>query len=272
MTESFGQLVIQGILLIRFDWLVKKDDFNSFGLNFQVFVVASMCVAFFTMVKAVLAYHNRNRESLRPMFSFSNLSTVTMFIFILVAKVIVYIVGFQNTPGLFFVPVVVKILASWILLNTFEPEFRSLLAHERMTYVLVSFLAPISIPCKDKKKMGKTYGISLFLFLVEGSSIILYAVLIKRYYHFHLFRKFYDEFPKLLQLDQFSFETLAILLLLVCFIAFLIASMLSFLATKSFHPTNSLFKSKNPENTEERDIREGERNEAFALELFPSEN
>ena len=137
MTESFGQLVIQGILLIRFDWLVKKDDFNSFGLNFQVFVIASMCVAFFTMLKAVLAYHNRNRESLRPVFSLSNLSTVAMFLFILVAKVIVYIVGFQNTPGLFFVPVVVKILASWILLNTFEPEFRSLLAHERLTCLCI---------------------------------------------------------------------------------------------------------------------------------------
>ena len=250
--------------------MVKKDDFNSFGLNFQVFVIASMCVAFFTMLKAVLAYHNRNRESLRPVFSLSNLSTVTMFLFILVAKVIVYIVGFQNTPGLFFVPIVVKVLASWILLNTFEPEFRSLLAHERVTYVLVSFLVPLSIPCKDKKKMGKTYGISLFLFLVEGSSIILYAVLIKKYYHFQLFRKFYDEFPKLLQLSQFSFETLAVLLFLTCLVAFLLATMLSFLASKCFHPINTLFKPQNPENTEELD-REGEANEAFALELFPSE-
>ena len=251
--------------------MVKKDDFNSFGLNFQVFVIASMCVAFFTMLKAVLAYHNRNRESLRPMCSLSNLSTVAMFLFILVAKVIVYIVGFQNTPGLFFVPIVVKILASWILLNTFEPEFRALLAPERMTYLLVSFLVPLSIPCRDKKKMGRTYGISLFLFLVEGSSIVLYAVLIKRYYHFHLFRKFYDEFPKLLQLGQFSFETLAILLFLTCLIAFLIATMLSYLASKCFHPINSLFKPKKTENVEELE-REGESNEAFALELFPSES
>jgi len=234
-----------------------------------VFVVASMCVAFFTMLKAVLAFHNRNRESLRPMCSLENLSTVAMFLFILVAKVIVYIVGFQNTPGLFFVPVVVKILASCILLNLFEPEFRSLLTHEKLTYVLVSFLVPLSIPCKDKKKMGKTYGISLFLFLVESSSIILYAVLIKKFYHFQLFRKFYQEFPKLLQLGQFSFETLAVLLFFTCLVAFLIATMLSYLASKRFHPINSLFKPKNPENTENLD-RVGEANEAFALEHFAS--
>ena len=61
-----------------------------------------------SMVKAVLAYHKRNREILRPMFSLSSLFTVTMFVLVLFAKVIIYIVGFQNTPGLFFVPVVAK--------------------------------------------------------------------------------------------------------------------------------------------------------------------
>ena len=93
---------------MRFDWLVKKDDFNSFGVKFHIFVVAAMCVSFFSMVKAVLAYHNRTRESLRMMFSFSSFFTTLMFVIILLAKIIVYMFGFQNNPGLFFVPVIVK--------------------------------------------------------------------------------------------------------------------------------------------------------------------
>ena len=76
---------------MRFDWLVKKDDFNSFGLKFHIFVVAAMCVSFFSMVKAVLAYHNRTRESLRMMFSLSSFLTVLMFLIILSAKIIVYL-------------------------------------------------------------------------------------------------------------------------------------------------------------------------------------
>ena len=205
VTESFGQLVIQGILLIRFDWLGKKDDYDSFGINFQVFVAISMTISFCTMLKAVLSYHNRTREALRPMFSMNNLFTILMFAVILVSKTIVYIFGFQNSPGLFFVPVIVKIGISWILLSKFEPNFSSLLAHERLTYLLVSFLVPISIPCKDKKKMAKTYGISLSLFYVECTSIIFFAVMIKQHYHFTLFSKFYREFPKLLSLGRFQF-------------------------------------------------------------------
>ena len=113
-------------MLIRFDFLVEKDDFDSFGVKFQYFVIGSMCISFFTMVKAVLAYHNRTRESLRTMFSISSLFTALMFVIILLAKIIVYMYGFQNSPGLFFVPVVVKIALTWILMSKFEPNFSSM--------------------------------------------------------------------------------------------------------------------------------------------------
>merc|ERR1712016_481377 len=101
------------------------------------------------MVKAVLAYHNRTRESLRMMFSLSSFCTALMFVIILLAKIIVYMFGFQNTPGLFFVPVIVKIALTWILMSIFEPNFCSLMAHDKLVYLLVSFLVPISIPAKE---------------------------------------------------------------------------------------------------------------------------
>ena len=193
---------------MRFDWLVKKDDFDSFGINFQMFVVASMSISFFTMVKAILAYHNRTRESLRMIFSLSSLCTVLMLVVILLVKIGVYIFGFQNTPGLFFVPVIVKISLTWVLMSIFDSNFSLMAAHDKITYLLVSFLVPISIPTKNKKKskMCRNYLISLFLFYLECSLIVFYAVMIKQHYHFKLFRDFYKEFPKLLRLSQFRFE------------------------------------------------------------------
>ena len=194
---------------MRFDWLVKKDDFDSFGINFQMFVVASMSISFFTMVKAVLAYHNRTRESLRMIFSFSSICTVLMLVVILLVKIGVYTFGFQNTPGLFFVPVIVKISIMWALMSIFDQNFSLMAAHDKITYLLVSFLVPISIPSKDKKKskMGRNYGISLFLFYAECSLNVFYAVIIKEHHHFKLLRDFYKEFLKLLRLSHFHFET-----------------------------------------------------------------
>ena len=217
---------------MRFDWLVKKDDFDSFGINFQMFVVASMSISFFTMVKAVLAYHNRTRESLRMIFSFSSICTVLMLVVILLVKIGVYTFGFQNAPGLFFVPVIVKISIMWALMSIFDQNFSLMAAHDKITYLLVSFLVPISIPSKDKKKskMGRNYGISLFLFYAECSLIVLYAVIIKKHYHFKLFRDFYKEFPKLLRLSHFHFETvvhmvISILLLIITKVILVILTM-----------------------------------------------
>ena len=228
---------------MRFDWLVKKDDFNSFGVKFQYFVVASMCISFFTMVKAVLAYHNRTREHIRMMFSLNSLLTVLMFVIVLIAKIIVYMFGFQNSPGLFFVPVVVKIALTWLLMSNFEPNFRSLMTHDKLVYLLVSFLVPISIPAKGRKKrMAPNYGISMFLFYAECTSIVLYAVLIKKYYHFELFRKFYANLPKLLQLSKFDFEEVSFFLFLLCLAATLVAGILRCLATTYLHPSKSMFR------------------------------
>ena len=266
VTECFGQLVIQGILLMRFEWLVRKDDFNSFGVTFQIFVTASMSISFFTMTKAVMAYHNRSREVLRPTFSLGGIFTVLMFTLMIVTKVGVYIFGFQNSPGLFFVPVIVKIGISWILLIVFEPKFSALLAHERLTYLLVSFLVPISIPCKDSKKgMAKNYGISLSLFYAECTSIIFFAVMIKKHYHFALFSKFYSEFPKLLSLGHFHFETIAFFFFLICLGLTLVATISICLSTKYFHPVNRLFKPKSGNSPPQ--IHQGcANNEAFELE------
>ena len=80
VTESFGQLVVQSILLFRFSWLVQKDDFSNFGISFLMYVSFSMSVSFVTMVLSIIKYHNRNRESLRPMFSMGTILLTMMWI------------------------------------------------------------------------------------------------------------------------------------------------------------------------------------------------
>ena len=240
---------------MRFDWLVKKDDYNSFGVQFHVFVVTSMCISFFSMVKALLSYHNRTRESVRMTFSLNNLFTILMFVVILLVKIIVYMYGFQNSPGLFFVPVFVKIALTWLLLSFFEPNFSALMSHDKLVYLLVSYLVPISIPVKERKrKMAPNYGISLFLFYAECGSIILYAVMVKKFYHFKLFRKFYSGLPQLLNLPKFDFEEISFFLFLLCLAATILAGLFRCLATGRFHPSKTLFARKRSSRESEREV------------------
>ena len=179
---------------------------------------------------------------------------------ILLLKIVAYMYGFQNHPGLFFVPVIVKIALTWLIMGIFEPNFISLLPHDKLVYLLVSFLVPISVPVKERKrKMGPNYGISLFLFYAECGSIVLYAVLMKKYYHFDLFRKFYAGLPKKLYLAQFDFEEISFFLFLLCLATTLVASILRCLATGRFHPSKTLFARKSSsQQTSEISAREND--------------
>merc|ERR1712107_37493 len=135
-------------------------------------------------------------------------------------------------------------------------------AHDKITYLLVSFLVPMSIPTTEKKKskMGRNYGISLFLFYAECSLIILYAVMIKKHYHFKLFQDFYRDFPNLLRLSRYNFETVAFFLFLICLAATLVAGLLRCLANRCFHPTSSLFTPKQVSESLSEDIQRGNLN------------
>ena len=84
--ENFGELIIQAILLFRFQWLVNKDDFSTLGFSFQVYVTSVMGLSFFTMLSALMRYNNRGRKSMRKMFSLQTASTLLLWITLLVIK------------------------------------------------------------------------------------------------------------------------------------------------------------------------------------------
>ena len=138
-----------------------------------------------------------------------------MFVLILVTKVGIYVVGFQNTPALFVVPVITKIFINWLILNFVEETFRTLAKHDKVVYILVSFLVPMPIPTKMPKRMTRFYGISLFLFYVECGTIIYFAFLIKNYYPFAAFCNFYKTFPEKINLSDFKFETIMFMMFLI---------------------------------------------------------
>ena len=84
--ENFGELIVQAILLFRFQWLVNKDDFSTLGFSFQVYVTSVMGLSFFTMLTALTKYHNRGRKSMRKMFSLQTACTLLLWIVMLGIK------------------------------------------------------------------------------------------------------------------------------------------------------------------------------------------
>ena len=121
-------MVIQIILILRFHWLVSKPDFNSFGFSFGVtfetYMLVTMGISFFLgIIPALFTYHKRNRENLRPSFSISSAFIVSMWNLIFFTKILVYVIGFHNTPIFFWVPVFINMCISFCLFAKFEPQF-----------------------------------------------------------------------------------------------------------------------------------------------------
>ena len=209
--------------------------------------MVSMILAFASMLMAIRKYHNRTREHLRPMSSFNSLLMLLMWTVILVTRISVYILSFLNTPGFFFVPMLVKILASVCLLYKYVPTFRKMEHHQRLVYLLISFLVPISIPSKDTKKMQGAYTISLILFFLECFPILCFPFALKRFYHFSEFCQVYSDFPQVIHTESIfsflnSFKNLWFALLVAVPFISIVSGVGILLSTKVFHPKNSLFK------------------------------
>ena len=249
--ENFGELIVQAVLLFRFQWLVNKEDFSTLGFSFQVYVTSVMGLSFFTMLSALMKYNNRGRKSMRKMFSLQTASTLLLWITLLAMKVTIYVIGFMNSPGLFWVPMFLKICLLWLVLSCtcsctcsrcckpFE-AFRSLLPHDKFVYLLVSCLVPVSIPSQETKSTKRLYMVSVILFFFECFLVLVYALLIKHFYHFHKFRQFYEEvLPGMLGCD--TFELLIVICTAALLLATLVSALLLCLVSKCCHAKSNLF-------------------------------
>ena len=239
MCEAFGELVIQSILLFRFQWLVTKDDFASFGFSFQIYVASVMSISFFTMVCTILKYHNRNRRNLRKTFSLYTVALVIVWIILLVLKVAVYVFGFMNNPGLFWVPMFVKMCLIWLLFCKCN-FFTSLPAHDKFVFAMASSLVPVSVPSKETKRTKALYAVSFVLFLAECLSVLLFAYLIRHFYHFEAYRDFYGNvLPEKLNIE--SFDVLFLYMIVAVLAVISVAILLLVISNYCCHPKSTLF-------------------------------
>ena len=242
--ENFGELIVQMILLFRFQWLVTKENSPSIGLTFQMYILSVMALSCFSMITALLKYHNRGRKSLRKMFSLPTASLVFLWILVLMIKVIVYVVGFINSPGLFWIPMFLKMCIFWIFLsfycNASLDAFRCLPAHDKLIYVIVTCLVPISIPSQSRKSTKILYMMSVIFSFLECLFILLYALLIRHFYHFNPYKDFYvNELPEKLAIENFDILILTLAVVLV--LGTIISSVLLCLINHCCHIRSNLF-------------------------------
>ena len=225
-----------------------KKDVKTFGINFKTYITAVMVVSFLAMLHAILKYHNRNRENLRPKSSIGTCLLMFIWILLILTKLGVYIIGFQNTPGLFFVPMFFTLSVSYFILSIMEPQFKTLHPHNKMVYILISFLVPVSLPSRETKSMLNLYTVSLLLFPLECCSILCYASMMKNFYHFEEFRVFFSQFPHFIQPVMPFIQTFdqLIILIVIWVICVTVLSSIFLVLYSKFHPSNQLFRPGTP--------------------------
>ena len=249
VTESYGQLIITCLLIFRFQWLIEKD-FKSFGINFKTYIIATMMISFLTMLHAIYKYHNRYRRSLRPMASLSTPILLFTWSILIMTKVSIYVIAFINTPGFFFVPILIKMLLSFIIFQFFVDDFKEKQNHQKFIYLLISFLVPSSLPSKKFKSMKKLNIINFLLYLLECAGILAFAAIMKHFYHNKLYCEFYEDVPERIfgvSSVVSSFEMLLLLMFMVAVFVTLMSSLLLFTHARYLHPRTRLF-DRTPDN------------------------
>ena len=197
-----------------------------------------MSVSFFTMVSTIFKYHCRNRRHLRKAFSLHTVSLVIFWITLLVLKVAVYVFGFMNNPGLFWVPMLLKMCLFWLLCHKCK-TFKALPHHDKFVFAMASALVPVSVPSNETKDAKALYVVSIFLFLVECLCVLLFAYLIRHFYHFEAFRDFYaKELPLRVHM---TFDIFLIFMIVTAVAVILVAIILFTISNNFCHPKRTLF-------------------------------
>ena len=144
-------------------------------------------------------------------------------------------------PGLFSVPFFIKVFTTCIRLTIFDPNFHSLATQDKMVYLLVSFLVPISVPSKHKKRMLKTTAYPYFYSMLSAYSSFS-VPWSSRTTTTSIFSKIIPEVSSACSPWTCIYCIDLLFLLVICFLLVTVASLLIYLATASFHPLTSLFK------------------------------
>ena len=162
---------------------------------------------------------------------------------LIVTKVFIYVIAFINTPGFFCVPVLLKMLLSFIIFQFAVDEFKKKQSHEKFIYILICFLLPASLPSKNMKTMKKLNIINFLLYFLECTGVLAFSVLMKHFYHNKLYCTFYEEVPQILGVSSVvtSFELLLVLMFTLIVFVTLLSGFLLWLYAVYLHPRTKLF-------------------------------
>ena len=88
--------------------------------------------------------------------------------------------------------------------------------------------------------MKGLYAVSIILFVLECLFVLLFAFLIRHFYHFELYKDFYCNFlPE--KLNSGSFDGLVVSMLLAVLVSTAMAFLLLCMSNNSCHPKERLF-------------------------------
>ena len=88
--------------------------------------------------------------------------------------------------------------------------------------------------------MNGLYAMSIILFILECLFVLLFAFLIRHFYHFELYKDFYCNFlPEKLNID--SFDSLVVYMLIAVLASTAIAFLLLCISNNCCHPKANLF-------------------------------
>jgi len=145
--ETYGQLIVQSVVLLRLKTLIQTDYFNYFGISFEVIIMMSMVISILSLFTTFWSYHTRSKQRFRRLLSWSTFLQLVTWILLIITKLAIYVISFINFPGLFFVPVVIQFCVTLIVLTftNVSPSFHASAWHDRLIHCMVCCVLPLAV-------------------------------------------------------------------------------------------------------------------------------
>ena len=249
VSETYLQMVFQAIVLLRLRIVIKKDQILGFEFDFVTFVVITMIISCISMIFGIRAYHIRNKKHLRP-FSFGTVLLMFSWIILIATKIILNAICFLNYPGLVYVPVVIQITITFVVLRftKISPSFQSLSSHLQMVHTLMVSLIPLSLT--DISQQVKSFkhlplSVAFILYFTECSFVLFFSSMMNNFYHFEEYRKYQALFTqnliKLIPLPVEDFNGILSALILLVIISVIISGVLQIIYYTVLHSKTKMF-------------------------------
>lgn len=156
--ETYGQLIIQSIVFVRTPTLIHSDYLNIYlGISFYTVIVFSMLISVLSILLTLWNYHVRAKQFYRSISSMSTLLIFTTWILLISTKLLVYVISFVNFPGLFFVPVLLQFVITYMVLSfsRISQNFCASSFNDRVIHCMVCCILPLAVstePCNGPKE------------------------------------------------------------------------------------------------------------------------